>query len=59
MIEGIVAFEFEITRLEGAYKLSQNRSPRDQKNVADELTRSVNPSAKATGQFMHTLRKEP
>jgi transcriptional regulator len=48
MMQGIVGFEIEITRLEGKYKLSQNRSMNDQQRVvaalemqADDLSMSV------------------
>lgn len=34
MMRGIVGFEIQITRLEGKFKLSQNRSLRDQDRVA-------------------------
>jgi transcriptional regulator len=37
MMQGIVGFTMPITRLEGKYKLSQNRSPEDQRRVAAAL----------------------
>jgi transcriptional regulator len=37
MMQGIVGFEIEITRLEGKYKLSQNRSTNEQRHVAATL----------------------
>ncbi len=37
MMRGIVAFEIEITRLEGKYKLSQNRPVEDRKKVIEAL----------------------
>ncbi len=40
MVRGIVAFEIPISRLEGKFKLSQNRSVRDQRRVVDALSRS-------------------
>ncbi|MGA9854822.1 MAG: FMN-binding negative transcriptional regulator [Gammaproteobacteria bacterium] len=36
-LDYIVAFEFEITRLEGTFKLNQNRSPADQEGVVRAL----------------------
>jgi transcriptional regulator len=42
MMKGIVAFEIELTRLEGKFKLSQNRSELDQKNVVEALSQSEN-----------------
>jgi transcriptional regulator len=49
MMDGIVGFEMAITRLEGKYKLSQNRSQADQKNVSDTLLQSSDPAARAVG----------
>lgn len=40
MTRAIVGFEIEITRLEGKFKLSQNRSENDQRRVAAELAQS-------------------
>jgi len=37
MLRGIVGFRFEISRLEGKWKMSQNREMRDRKGVADGL----------------------
>lgn len=37
MLKGIVAFEIPIARLEGKFKLSQNRSTADQRQVAEAL----------------------
>ena len=37
MMQGIVGFTMPITRLEGKFKLSQNRSPEDQRRVAAAL----------------------
>ena len=37
MLKGIVAFEIAIARLDGKFKLSQNRSATDQRNVAQAL----------------------
>jgi transcriptional regulator len=49
MMQGIVGFEMTVTRLEGKYKLSQNRSHMDQANVADSLLQSDAPEAQAIG----------
>src|SRR5258708_35364314 len=43
MLRGIVGFRFAITRLEGKWKMSQNRETDDQAGVAQGLT------ARATG----------
>ncbi|NJL22121.1 MAG: FMN-binding negative transcriptional regulator [Leptolyngbyaceae cyanobacterium SM1_3_5] len=47
MMNGIVAFEMTITRLEGKYKLSQNRTQTDQQNVANSLSESDDPAARS------------
>lgn len=52
MMKGIVGFEMAVTRLEGKYKLSQNRSLIEQHNVSDALLQSSDPSAQAMGQEM-------
>ena len=43
MLRGIVGFRFEITRLEGKWKMSQNREPQDRVRVIEGL------KARATG----------
>jgi transcriptional regulator len=40
MMRAVVGFEIEITRLEGKFKLSQNRSDRDQQLVTQALAQS-------------------
>ena len=52
MMNGIVGFEMVVTRLEGKYKLSQNRSATDQHTVAHALSHSDDPAAVATGLVM-------
>lgn len=52
MMQGIVAFEIAITRLEGKFKLSQNRSLADQKRVIQALSVSENPSDRAVAAQM-------
>jgi transcriptional regulator len=54
MMQGIVAFEMPISRLEGKYKLSQNRSEIDQVTVAEHLLQAADPSAAAIGVAMQT-----
>lgn len=49
MMNGIVGFEMAVTRLEGKYKLSQNRSPTEQQNVSRALLASDDPAAQAIG----------
>jgi len=52
MIRGIVAFEIPITRLEGKFKLGQNRSPEDVQGVFRALTQSSSSEDRALAQFM-------
>jgi transcriptional regulator len=52
MMKGIVGFEMTVTRLEGKYKLSQNRSHVDQANVAHALLQSCDRDAQAIGLAM-------
>ncbi|HEY9601286.1 MAG TPA: FMN-binding negative transcriptional regulator [Allocoleopsis sp.] len=59
MMNGIVGFEMTVTRLEGKYKLSQNRSHTDQHNVARTLLQSADPNAQAVGAAMqHNLESD-
>ena len=41
MMNGIIGFEMTVSRLEGKYKLSQNKSQTDQQNVAESLLNSA------------------
>ena len=47
MLEGIVNFEIEVTRIETRWKLSQNRSRREQELIAAELEKSPDPAERA------------
>lgn len=42
MIKGVTAFEIEVARLEGKYKLSQNKTTREQKNIITAFENSGN-----------------
>ena len=53
MMNGIVGFEIIVTRLEGKYKLSQNKSQIDQQNVSTTLLQSSDPIVRAVGVEMH------
>ena len=52
MLRAIVAFEIEISRIEGKFKLSQNRPDVDRDRVAAELSASADPGAAACGALM-------
>ena len=47
MLDGIVNFEIEVTRLETRWKLSQNRSRREQELIARQLEKSGDSSERA------------
>jgi len=51
-IEHIVAFEMEITRLEGKFKLNQNRSQADRQGVIEALADSGDPLEYAVAEAM-------
>jgi len=52
MIRGIVAFEIPVTRLEGKFKLGQNRSSADLQGVFQALSNSGDPDSRALAQLM-------
>jgi len=47
MMRGIVGFTMDIRRIEGKFKLSQNRSRHDQRAVVEQLETSADPVARA------------
>jgi transcriptional regulator len=57
MIRQIVAFEIELTKLEGKFKLSQNRPAGDQESVQRELARSEDPLARELARVMLSVRE--
>jgi transcriptional regulator len=56
MMKSIVGFEIPITRLEGKYKLSQNRSAVDQENVIAQLGASEHALETSTAALMDARR---
>jgi transcriptional regulator len=52
MMRGIVAFEIPIARIEGKFKLGQNRSTADLQGVFDALSHSADPDSRALAQIM-------
>lgn len=55
MIRGVVAFEMPIARLEGKFKLSQNRSAGDQRRVLEALDGSGDATERALAAAMAAL----
>lgn len=52
LARGIVGFELDVTRLEGKYKLSQNRSDAEQRRIASHLVSSSDTNAVEVGRAM-------
>lgn len=52
MLNHIVGFEIAVTRLEGKFKLSQNRTPEEQQNVIDSLCPMHDTAISGTGKLM-------
>lgn len=52
MMKGIVGFQIEITEIQAAFKLSQNRDEKDFNNIIQELERSDDFHAKAVAEEM-------
>jgi transcriptional regulator len=59
MLQGIVGFQVEIARIEGKYKLSQNKSAETQQRIIDALRSSADPEAVELADFMDRYRKQP
>lgn len=57
MTKAIVAFEIPITRLEGKFKLSQNRSREDQLNVVAMLEKTSDSASHRLAATMRTANK--
>lgn len=58
LLRGIVAFEIAITRLEGKFKLSQNRSERDQLGAIEALSASCDPVERELARHMQAARTD-
>lgn len=63
MLGHIVGFEITVTRLEGKFKLSQNRTKQEQENVIASLRASPDTAISGTAQLMREqglgVKKEP
>jgi transcriptional regulator len=53
MARGVVGFSLEISRLEGKFKLNQNRSLCDQERVASALSKADNSASTSIASLMH------
>jgi transcriptional regulator len=59
MIDGIVAFEIDIARITGKFKLSQNRPAADRLNVIAALEQSGADEARAVARLMKEIFQAP
>lgn len=59
LVHGIVIFEMRIERLDGKFKLSQNRKPKDQDGVIRHLGNSTNATDRDLAAWMSAVQKEP
>ena len=57
MIRDIVAFEIEVSRLEGKAKLSQNRDETDRRRVAEQLERESSEDARGVARLMRASER--
>jgi transcriptional regulator len=57
-INGIVGFKIEITDIQAAFKLSQNRDDKNHKVIVDELKNTNNSGSKAIAQHMKKERNK-
>jgi transcriptional regulator len=55
MMRGIVGFEIEITRLEGKFKLSQNRTDAERENVITALQESSDTLSRDVAELMNKM----
>ncbi len=59
LVAGIVAFRLRVRRIEGKFKLSQNRSPSDRSRVIEALEREPHADAAATAAWMRAFAPPP
>lgn len=57
-LRGIVGFEIEVTRIEGAKKLSQNRDHHNYQQIVEQLDQKNEPLDKALGKAMRDERPD-
>ncbi len=56
MMQGVVGFEIQITRLEGKFKLSQNRTANEREKVIDALRDSSDTMSTGIAELMSNLK---
>ena len=59
MLRGIVGLEIAVTRLEGKFKLSQNRPAVDRPRIVAALDRRADPESQAVAQLMRERETAP
>lgn len=52
LLPGIAVFELRLSRVEGKFKLNQNRAPEDRRAVMERLEHSEEPELRAVGALM-------
>lgn len=57
LLKGIVGFEIRIERLEGKWKMGQNRSDADREGAAESLQQMKTPSAAEVGELMARVKR--
>ena len=57
MLRGLVAFEIEIARIEGKFKLSQNRPEEDRRRVAAALGKGDDPPGRGVAALMRARQE--
>jgi len=59
MLRGIVSFEIPVARMEGKFKLSQNRTPEDRAGVIRALAESPDEGARSISRLMAAREPDP
>jgi len=58
MVNGIVAFDIVVTDLQAKYKLSQNRTAKEQENIVHSLSASADTNEKEIAAYMSKLKED-
>ena len=58
MLNGIVGFEIAISEIQGKFKMSQNRPPKDRVNVAEQLDAKGSDLSVETAKYMRNLEEK-